>query len=547
MHDSNKNLHYLDVIGLVSIGLVSLGYLFLKRSFAEVNIQFSFLNFPIFIGEIILGVCLAAILIKWSLVHPRLNHWHYLIFAYFAFVMVKAIYGYCTWGPLAFRHAALFYYPIFAVFGFYFFNKDFFGPFQKVFLSGIIICVFIGGRWGLYWDGYWMMTCVLLGIILINSISHKTLRLLMSVIFISSIPFGGFFDATRTVFVSNIMVFLFLGISFYQMHHVGLKKRRIYLLLILILVVIGTFKYANHGSILSILKASSIIQLFKEKDEIINKRIDHYTLRPRPAQLFRPELERQLSDINHDYSVFLSKLNHGYSHDYSVFLTNFNQQKNRVIEIKRQNIEEKNIEEKSIEQIASFKEQNDLEKNSNESVKKIEPTDVQKNAIRVESHHELFNFDEGWMTTKMANVVFRLLIWRDIIVELKKERAIFGFDFGKPLRSISLEILDWGVLDWGKDGWVEAHNSYLHIIYRSGIIGVILIILFFNFFLKMTRESIHLNLISGVLLCGAILSSLVMACFQPIFELPYSAIPFWSLFGMGFRYCLDMRENKELK
>ena len=132
-----------------------------------------------------------------------------------------------------------------------------------------------------------------------------------------------------------------------------------------------------------------------------------------------------------------------------------------------------------------------------------------------------------------------------MFVELGREKPFFGFEFGKPLRSISLEILNWWVLDLGKDGWIESHNSYLHIIYRAGAIGIIFVLTCFILFFQMLKISIQLRSIIGILLCGAILSSLVMAFFQPMFELPYSAIPFWSLCGMACNYCFNLK--KEIK
>ena len=102
----NKKLNsnnILDNIGLFLIGLFSLGYLLFDRRFAELHRQFPFLNFPIFVGEILLFLCVILLVIKKS------NIWYYLLFSYFGFVLIKALWGYFEWGPLAFRHSALFY------------------------------------------------------------------------------------------------------------------------------------------------------------------------------------------------------------------------------------------------------------------------------------------------------------------------------------------------------------------------------------------------------------------------------------------------------
>ncbi len=128
----NKKYYYIDFFGLSSIGAISLGYVVFVKRLAEQHIQFSFLNFPIFTGEILLFVCLLLFLVKYESSNNlnNLTKWHYLIFLYFVFVVIKALYGYSKWGPLALRHAALLYYPVFAVFGYSFFKKNFFN--QKI-------------------------------------------------------------------------------------------------------------------------------------------------------------------------------------------------------------------------------------------------------------------------------------------------------------------------------------------------------------------------------------------------------------------------------
>src|SRR3989338_3000275 len=128
MRNPLKISHSLDTIGLVTMGAISFGYLLFKRSLAEVNVQFAFLDFPVFIGEIVLLLCLIIAAVKWAVERPKFNRWHIFLLGYFLFILYKAFTGYLHGGALAFRHAALFYYFVFAVFGFYFFNKQFFSP-----------------------------------------------------------------------------------------------------------------------------------------------------------------------------------------------------------------------------------------------------------------------------------------------------------------------------------------------------------------------------------------------------------------------------------
>ena len=143
MDDLSKKHYYIDFFGLCSIGVLSLGYVEFVRGFAEQHIQFPFLNFPIFVGEILLFLCFALFVVKYRY-KGHLKHftsWHYLIFFYLVFVILKAIHGYFTHGPLALRHAALFYYPAFAVFGYSFFRKELFNQIERLLKGWKIIAL----------------------------------------------------------------------------------------------------------------------------------------------------------------------------------------------------------------------------------------------------------------------------------------------------------------------------------------------------------------------------------------------------------------------
>jgi len=144
------------------------------------------------------------------------------------------------------------------------------------------------------------------------------------------------------------------------------------------------------------------------------------------------------------------------------------------------------------------------------------------------------NNTQGW--TDNDNAVFRLYIWRDMLVDLAKKKPILGFDFGKPFRSKSLEILHWGDGDWARDGWIGAHNSYLEIIYRMGIIGILLILSLLILLFKMIKQFIQCKSFTGILLCAIIINWFAAANFLLIFELPYTAIPIWTIYGLTFAY-----------
>jgi len=79
MSQCNKKAYILDSIGWIAIGLISLGYILFFRLFAELHIQLPFLNFPIFVGEILLFGCLILFLVKYYNNLRKLKKWDYLI------------------------------------------------------------------------------------------------------------------------------------------------------------------------------------------------------------------------------------------------------------------------------------------------------------------------------------------------------------------------------------------------------------------------------------------------------------------------------------
>lgn len=133
-----------------------------------------------------------------------------------------------------------------------------------------------------------------------------------------------------------------------------------------------------------------------------------------------------------------------------------------------------------------------------------------------------------------SNMVFRVLIWQDMIKELIDNRAWLGFGLSHPLRSPQIEELGWAKPEWLRDGWISAHNSYLYVIYRSGIVGAValgwLLFALYGAFLAFWRSREEV----GLALVFCVSYWLICACFQEQWQLPYNAIPFWVCVGLIF-------------
>ncbi len=144
------------------------------------------------------------------------------------------------------------------------------------------------------------------------------------------------------------------------------------------------------------------------------------------------------------------------------------------------------------------------------------------------------------------NAVFRVVIWKDIQEEFFEHKPLFGFSFGKPLRSKRLEALIWASSEWSRDGWIAPHNSFIHIVYRLGIVGLIFIGYVSYLFLKMTMFFFKRSDWKGCLLSSIIFNWFIAANFLLILEMPYTAIMIWLIYGGTVAY-YSQQLSKEIK
>jgi len=698
-----KNEHLGDSIGFLLLGVFSLGYIVFLKELAERHIQFPFLNFPIFVGEMLLFICLLLFLAKYRNSPQKLTKWHYLILCYFIFVIIKALHGYLNWGPLALRHAALLYYPVFAVFGYAFYRKDFFSKEKCLLLLLLISLVFLLGK---HKDSG-TLTLVLLGFILIKSYPNKTIRFLMFLTFLCMIPYKAFFLTARMMIVSNFLSGLYLAGAL----PFTLKVKKILkfplILLIAGVVIVGLYKFAPHTAVKSIVNVKRMAEMLNIRDaeirvkikdfkmktrkevklynpdkkvitpdkkvdvlkktnapraefvseekvkaqirqtliERVKERINEFVLWegkdkfsegsveevkkevelvlakvespevPKPSQAIvvtdeasvteapqeaaieevkeEPELvlakvespevpkpsqaivitdeasvteapqEAAIEEVKKEPELVLAKVESPEvpKPSQTIVVTDeaaaTETPKEAVVEeVKKEEIRQMFFEKVKQEiQTASVDHFNEVSSLALvEQVKEEMQSDLEKGFQRKgpdssEGHqpvyfNRLMENTSEWVIND--NAVFRLLIWRDLLVELAKEmpKSILGFSFGKPFRSISLEVLKWGYNDWHRDGWIAAHNSYLEIIYRAGIIGILLILSLWIILFKMIKQFIQWQSLTGILLCGIIINWFVAANFLLIFELPFTAIPIWTIYGMTLAYHSQLRKGQ---
>jgi O-antigen ligase len=140
------------------------------------------------------------------------------------------------------------------------------------------------------------------------------------------------------------------------------------------------------------------------------------------------------------------------------------------------------------------------------------------------------------LDTAYNNILFRFFIWGDVVKELKSRKPLLGTDFGYPFRSRSLEVLGWADDAWRNDGWIALHNSYLDLIYRAGVVGVLVVCFIFWQAIRIIYWTIKTQTRTGILISGLLMYWLCAANFIEFLELPYTAIVFWTFLGMTMAY-----------
>jgi len=145
---------------------------------------------------------------------------------------------------------------------------------------------------------------------------------------------------------------------------------------------------------------------------------------------------------------------------------------------------------------------------------------------------------------KELNVIWRLLVWEDMIDDLFRNNVVWGVDFGKPFRSPRIEA--WGASDGWNVGWLEPHNSYLHFLYRAGCVGLVFMAIYFARIGHMAVQCFRIGRTAPYFLMAFILYWLVYPLFVVTLELPYYAIPYWGVFGFSLGY-IDSQERVRLR
>jgi len=146
----------------------------------------------------------------------------------------------------------------------------------------------------------------------------------------------------------------------------------------------------------------------------------------------------------------------------------------------------------------------------------------------------MYNFKEV-VSLSGNNAKWRIILWKDIIQKSMK-KPILGYGFGMLYNNETLKNMGW---EYGADvGFLDPHNSYLSILYRTGIVGLLIFLLFIvSFFIKMIKflRSCQDLAISAYMISvlSTIIFILVISFFMVVLEGPFLGIFLWVFIGLA--------------
>lgn len=479
-----KSQRYLSYWRAVDIGILScilifcFAYVVWGSNFAETGVYFSVFNFPVFLGEILLGFCLCLWVLRQWLSHERFNLTQGMWFFYLTAVVIKAIFDYVYWGPLALRNAALFYYPMFAFLTMQCFKPEILNQ-QRIFIAIVVFIFLLAAK---IISGYFWLTGMLLTVILILMLKQSPWRWVLLFLLLLTSHVNYIFMENRTHLLGALgAVIVITALILKSNLYPTLTKYRYYFVFGLIIILVAGIKnFSDLNGVKSLMMIDKLIEEYSYQKMIIHDQEDLYQQKKRPVKIYASNKDIIVQQFVHDQED--------------------------VLEVRRD----------------VFKKKMELPK---DNALASTPVAEKETGLKYRSIEGACN-----------NILFRWFIWEDMWQELWDTRAIMGVGLGKPQRSKNIEILGWALSEWSRDGWIAMHNSFLQVIYRTGIVGLILLIFLFSVFFHLIKQFVIKKSLIGIVFIGIFTYWIIGANFGVVLELPYFAIPIWSLAGIMLAY-----------
>ena len=162
-------------------------------------------------------------------------------------------------------------------------------------------------------------------------------------------------------------------------------------------------------------------------------------------------------------------------------------------------------------------------------------TDLKTKIISyIDEFKSIFNFNSS-NSVSANNATWRTILWKDIIKK-SMQKPILGYGFGMLYNNETVKDMGW---EYGADvGFLDPHNSYLSILYRTGIVGLLIFLLFIiSFFIKMIRflrDCLDLKIsVYMISILSAVIFILVISFFMVVLEGPFLGIFLWVFIGLA--------------
>lgn len=567
MIPSQTMIQWINRIAYLLLLFLFLGYSALASNFAEINIQFSFLNFPIFIGEMVLGVLIILAIVKSALIKRPFKKSDFWLVIFLVFILWKAFYGYSKYGPLAFRNAALFYYFFYAVLGAFFYDATLLQS-RKMKILFVILFFFFPMLEG--FSSYFLLTYILLMLALVSYFKNRSLKAIFCLFLLMFFPLRQLFAIGRGALISNISAILFLVfiISFFGSFT---KKKALLGFASAFLVFIFSFLFmdeVSRGRIVGLLDFKRWDEQYGYVMDEANDRLNSYrpeefeiriyeknkTSAPVPILTPIAAVENPISNKESAVSIPAVKVpDKEIKNEVSVSETTTTElataemsNKHPVMAVSFDSLAGARVMIEAEKKVLSTPKSENF---FGSLVSKFQEPRLQQLEIP-SSPVPAINPDRSLKDRRdqsRASLLWRTFLWQDIFDEVKEQmikhpvKAVFGFDFGKPIRSKRQEAVLYFLPQ--VTGWIEPHNFFLHLFYRAGMFSFILIYLILSMTWKMTTKIIQNKDFSGAFLLSILVFWMVYAMSLIVLELPHYAIPFWSIAGLTYRYIHRNRQE----
>lgn len=592
---------FFKTVVLILVGFCCYMYSIFAGDFAEWNIALPFLNFPIFIGEILLFLSIVLLTLEQFQSKRQYSRLALILGGgYIFWVLSKALIGYVTMGPLALRNAALFYYPFFFFIGFIIFERKFWNSrWGMAVFAFFCLCLVIGRI-----NDFFILTYSLIALGFAFHSRHSWIRWVVPILVALHAYFSRFiFCSSRAHLVGMAVATVFLVFYFvFSLAPLG-RKFKIGLSVVLAFgVILGLLKFGDRNTVRSLTNFNLMHEQFKEFDREVQLRKKFFASRKLDVELYNRNVENSLPemiakkglslpDLSASQSVIQkreeqpspeveAKIQETVTASSEVFVEKVVATKAeliqgqadaiyyRTMDLMNRNHESLISEAKRVlnDEAAKIGSRNDeaiegplqdalqnivtrISRDHNYSVTELRKTvdhvadiAIQKIKKEMEANREkvvanvLASRSDRSLQVAFNNIYFRAFIWRDMMEELFATNPVFGVSFGQPQRSPSIEILEWASVEWLRDGWITPHNSFLHMIYRGGLVGLGLVLALVYAFINLTQRFLRHRSIWGGLLLTALVYWAMITNFLVFLEFPYNAIPFWTLLGMTWAY-----------